>query len=805
MKGRILSIALGLSLLTIVFASVPTNAAVYYTGSVQPTDDAGNAKTVFVQGEYVYVSVLVEYEGDPIAEDILVELVDHETGGVEDWIWATTDDPATGSYNSWESVPIDYLNSGWTTIDGDLGVFDVVLFVDQWGWWTETARTPIVIRAEGLSMDPYPEPGYWPGEEVTMTLVTTYPDHFYVQVVDEAYDPMVVWEHQETVDSVWTTVWTVNDTLVDGWYMVEVRAESDDSLMYTSYFEDDWTNWFEIMKYELLVSSDRYMVLPGETVTISYEVIDVATLEPATDVVIEWRAVWTNDTDVELNLTGDIVTVRGTMTLVIPADIALYSDVVVHFWANDSTDRSQEATLYFSIGTIAGSVYTDSDTYYAGDKVRVSVYAAVSWDSIPDADVDVTVSKDGTVIATYGATNLLTGYDGYAEYAFDLATDADKGDYVVSATITKSGYSLTRMDSFTVEWDGSIEVEFDKEYYYSGDLATFTVTVIFNNEVVDGENVLFMIYTSDGWQLNGNTDTGSGSYQIAADYVGWVEVDAVCEVEGMFFEDWDWVNVYVTGIVLSVDQSYYRPGDELTYNFELMTARTSGSLSYVIEDVDGTTVDSGDLEFAESGEFVFEVPSEDASTRYLATLTYDDGAGNVEEDYVYAWLIAEFEIEVWLESKPKFTSGAFEPGSTVTIGYRINTYGAEPLPLYQLSYYSYDDDVTYNILITELSGEIDFPISDESPNGEIWVDINLYDPVEDDWLSDDQVIFDVRANQSAWDRSVGGMSLADFMILLLLVIVVLVLIVMPLVKGRMGKPKAVEPVPPPPEQGKSPP
>jgi hypothetical protein len=83
--------------------------------------------------------------------------------------------------------------------------------------------------------------------------------------------------------------------------------------------------------------------------------------------------------------------------------------------------------------------------------------------------------------------------------------------------------------------------------------------------------------------------------------------------------------------------------------------------------------------------------------------------------------------------------------------------------------------------------------------------VYLYDPVEDDYLSDDGVSITVEANQSAWDRSVGGMSLVDFMILLLIVILILVLIVMPLVKGRMGKPKAAEPVPPPPDQGKSPP
>ena len=319
MKSRILSIALALCMIAVVFTALPTKAAVYYTGTVQTTDDAGTPMDVYFRGDEIYVNVTLYYEDILVDADIIVELVDQD-GVTRDYFYAATNDPAVGYYNSTESVPIDWLNTNGIPISGDMTICDVVVTMDVWPW-TEVVREQIILREPGLTLDPPPDWYYYPGQEVTITLMTGNTDAFYVQILNETDDDLVPpWTYQ-TVDEtgVWTESFTIPDDAKDGLYVIEVRAETSDSL----WFDEE----FEVAKYALMLNTDRYYVLPGETVMVEYMVVDMATLSLYSDVTVEWNAIWYNESGVAQLETGELVPgYFGVEEFTIPAEINLTSD-----------------------------------------------------------------------------------------------------------------------------------------------------------------------------------------------------------------------------------------------------------------------------------------------------------------------------------------------------------------------------------------------------------------------------------------------------------------------------------------------
>ena len=183
MKNRILSIALALSMLAVVFAALPTSAVVDYTGSVRTTDDAGNLKDTYIRGQQVYVIVEVKDHGVPANIVIDVRLV-YISGGYDVSFTNNSNDPAVGWYNSTTAHDHYTLNTGAADpISGDLTSYYVVVYVHSSG--QEIARTTIVVKKTGLSLDPN-NGMYYPGQAVVAKLVTaSTTTMFYVHTVNE--------------------------------------------------------------------------------------------------------------------------------------------------------------------------------------------------------------------------------------------------------------------------------------------------------------------------------------------------------------------------------------------------------------------------------------------------------------------------------------------------------------------------------------------------------------------------------------------------------------------------------------------
>ncbi len=791
MKSRILSVAVALSLFAVVFAVVPqpSDAVVYFTGTVQTTDDAGDPQDVFFRGEHVYVRVETLYMGNLSVEDIRVEI--QETDGfVRDWFTAVTDDPEDGVYESWSADPwAEYLTTN-SYFDGEVKVYYVVVYVDT-GWWTEVARVPIQVKNEGLTLDPPNWGTYYPGQQVTVTIVTSHTEDFYVQLVNTTYDDFENWTNLETSDGWYSFVWVIDDDIPDGSYMMNVRAEDNNVIWYST--------WVSIQKYELLVDSNRFYVLPGDTVEIIYDVVEIATLTPYAEATIEYRVEWLNDSGNLTWETGTMPGASGVYEFDIPDDIALYSDIDMTFWANESDERSAMSFLWFTIGTIGADLIVDDGPYTPGDTVGVEVEAWITdewwgWtEELPGAEVDIMVMKNGTVISAYGVSGMITDITGVVMYEFDLASSALKGTYIVVATVSKLGYEIERSATFVVEWTGELTVTFEKDYYYSGQTAAFSFKVVWNNEELGANSVYYMVYNDYGMVATGNTSSGEATYDIPLNYIGELWVDAVTVLDGYFLYGSDWVDVYMADLVVYPEDEYYRAGETVTFIYQVITEIVNATLSYTITDIDGVRVAGEELTMAMMGSIDFIVPAVDPSERYTAKVTVDDGHGHVVSATATAWLYAQYEIQIWLDSSAGYTSRAFEPGATVTIGYSVVNIGAAHLDVYRIVFYASYDYIDHNMLVSSPTGTFTLVVPETAGDGTYWVYSSLQDPVSGDWLSSDSVSLPVKSEQSVWDKSVGGLSLFNVIVLVLLVLMVVLLIVVPFLKGRMGAGEGIPP------------
>jgi len=801
-------------MIAVVFTALPTKAEVYYTGTVQTMDSDGILKNVFFEGDPVYVNVTLWYQDSLVDSDIRLRLL--WDGGTEATMIAQTDTPVAGYFNS-TIVPATWLPTDSIWFDGDSTVADIELSVrDPYDDWQPIFVTQITLRNEGVSLDPETFP-YYPGQDITITVMTSNTEEFYVQVWnDENHDLVPEWTHEEVdEDGVWSENFTIPDDADSGTYRVRVLGELSDTLWFQTQFV--------IATFGLTINADRTCVLPGETVTVEYLVFDIATLDLYTEVETEWNAIWWNETGVEQLEVGELVpSYLGSEMFTIPADINQSFSYDLHFWVNDTEDRSADESFSIGIGQLWGDVYTDEAGYLAGEKVTVGVDAWVEYDwydydynDLPDADVDIEVEMNGEVMELYGATDLVTGASGEAEHEFTLSDEAQAGTYTVTATISKVGYSVVRMTTFEVGLSYWFMVELDKDDYYSGETATAEFTAVWGSEMLMNMSVFYIVESEVGSQIYGNTTVGEASFEIPVDFVGQMNIEAMTMVNGNFLWATDDANVEKAFIAISVDEYEYSAGDTVQWRYQIMTAMTEGLLSYSIGDSMGLTVASTTIPFATSGTIAYTVPAENPADWYNLEIVLKDGLGNSVSASLLVELVSDYTITVWLAGDSGFVGGAFETGDTVELAYEITTNGAPQLSVYQIWYIAdwSDGDPWMSVLTTSPTGTLTMTVPEGAADGTYWVDVELYDGVNliGGLLSEDFVQVDVEADQSGWSKEIAGMSAIDFVMLVLIVVMIVLLIVVPFLKGRSGplfKKKEPEPMtmaPPPAEQPPAPP
>ena len=798
MKNRIVSIALVLCLLAAVFVALPTKGAIDYTGGVRTMDITGQPKDAFFEGDALYVNVTLMNRGILVNDVIRVEL-QSTTGFVYDTISGNTNRPVAGYYNS-TIVPRNWLDV--PGIPGPMAVFNIVAYHDA----TDTVLSivPITVRELALRMMPATGP-YYPGEEVTITWTTTASTTlFYMHIINETGVTMVNWSRQSTtVDGWWSAVWNIDANMADGTYRLRARSEATHAFLVA-------TISFQVQKYSLSVQPDRDPTLPynphylpGETANLNYLVYETATFMPFAGVSITYSSDWLNSSGNKTWLNGTLDGDSGVQEFLVPTDIALYSDINITYWANESS-RSDSEKLVLYIDQLFATLAVSAGPYKPGDMVLATVTVKVGPDLVSGATVIVKIERNGTEITSYGADNLTTDLQGQAKHTFTLVQASAQDGYIVTAVVTKAGYSVTKKASFYVTWGGSLTVEFDKEYYFSGDTASVSFKAVWNNEMIVDPSIGYQVYAASGLLSTGNTTGDDVTVLIPDDYYGGLTVTARANYNGNLLSGSDGATVYFAMIVLTPSVTTYSPGDTVTFNYEVVTGLSSASISYKISDSANVNVASGDLT-GMSGSFEFEVPVVHPSGSYTADVTLTDSGGRYASADTMVRIVSDFELKIW-SSKSGYTSGEFKPGQTVKVHYSITSYLTEDRPVYVIVVSDdwSNSDTLYQV--TEASGVLSYKLPVDTPKGELGISAVLWDGVLEDELSDDSTKVVVNDQLSGWDRSVAGMSASDFTILVLIIVMILLLIVMPFLKARMEAPKAPkpEPVPPAPEAPKTP-
>ena len=818
MKSRILSIVLALSLIAVLFAAIPTKAATDYTGTVMTTDKAGTATTDFLQGEYVLVKVKVMLDGVLSNQRITVSLVRTNDAHVANSFTTWSNDPADGYYNSTDSA--SHLNLTTThSITGDIQSYYVIVTLPNHGG-IEIARSQVIVRATGLTLTPAPNsPAYWPGEQVTSSLVVDLAQTssvFYVQVVNDTGFTMLNTTPQTALSGYWSHSFLVGTAWPDGTYTINVRGAGDDAIWYT---ED-----FDVQAFEFMVTAQRDAYLPGETAKITYMVLDLATLTRVTSgVTVYYNAsylnstgnlTWQNDTlDLANTLWGFVLPTNGTTA----TSIALYSDIDMSFTAQQAAgDRKATESLTLLVGSrIDASVSVDSTNYIPGDTVVVTVDATVLGDSLDGATVDVTVWKNGTdMIAAYGATNLTTNLDGTASYMFKLAGSSDMRtfNYIVKATISKVGYSTVSETQFAVGTSSHLVVALDQTYYYGGQVATASFEPIFNNMPASATTIGYMFMLGSLLLATGNTTDNSATVTIPDGSYGTLIVEAFTYINGEIAGGGDSAPVYFALLGLTPEQSTYRPGDTVVFQWTIVTGQASADLAYEVFDSNGVRVANGTPAFDKTGSFEFTVPDAGPllSTSYDATLRMTTPEGGFASDTATVTIVSQTELTISVGRSP-YTSGEFAPGQKITIHYDLSSYVSAARPTIRLHVQVSFDPTTFDVIVDSPTGKISYTIPKDAPMAPHTVTVWAYDAANGDFLASDQTAFQVNNQVSGWDSSIGGISAIDLILLILLIIVIIMLIVVPYMKDRMARPKPpetkpMELTPPPPsEPGKSPP
>lgn len=810
MRNRIVSIVLALSMLATVFVALPTSGAVDYTGSVKTTDNAKAPKDVYVQGQAVYVVCEALEDGYPAAINIEVRL-EYLDGGLVSHFHEIADTPDPGWYNSTEVGALT-LATGTAVIPGgeDRAAFYVILRED--GTNQEIARTTITILKQGLSIDPPPAMGvYTPGQSLTAKLITIYTgDILYVHTTNSTGVDVagMNWTTVIAPQGYWERAFTLATDMPDGTYTMKVRDSTSHALRYMLSFT--------VQKYFFDIAPDRYYYLPGEVAKFEVVVIDIATYAPVPTVTVKYWAQWNNfsangSAVFHTWQNGTLTSSMGIWEFTIPTNVVLYDNLYFMFWANESAVRSVQEFAALHIGLLEGAVDVGG-SFLPGDTVVVETQAWLDEqppvlpdpEALPGANVDVVVMFNNTA-TTYGKAAMVTAEDGSVTYTFTLDATASKGVYIVEATISKVGYSLTVTDSFAVIWDGYIRVDLNKEYYYMGESVSATLTPYWNGAVIELTSINYEYGTGPvvGEEIlaTGSTDTGSVSFDLPSGYHGsvWVRVSAV--YNGNTIGGIDSAAVRLSDLALGAERDVYRPGDTLVWNWNIVTSLDTASLEWQVVDGSDTKVAGDSPSFAKSGSIEYAVPDVNPSGEYTATIWMTTTDGGFEEASSTATLVADHELRVWAGAS-KYTSGEFRPGDTVKVHYSIAAIFAEPLPSYGLFIWSTADMTGVTVFVDSNEGTVSYKLPKDAPAGQTIIIVSASDAATSTPLSTDTTTVVVNNKLSGWDRSVAGMSASDFTILVLIIIMILLLIIVPLLKskGVMGKSEKTETPPPTPPQ-----
>ncbi len=616
---------------------------------------------------------------------------------------------------------------------------------------------------------------YAQGEEISITVTAEiFQSNINVTIYDEDWSIIEDWNDQSMANRVWTTTYTLAETLPDGQYYLRLNESATDRPL--------GQIMFNVKKFTLQILPDAGAYLPGETMTLHYTVTSNKDGSGVSGTTIEWIFEyydtedhdWDKKTETRVDSPSS-----GLFPILIPELASKTYDGDLRVWANDTSGHSSYSYLDIEIGEIIAYLYLDDDEYIAGDFVVVDVSAYVDYSyPLKDGNVHLTVSKEGVEITGYTVTNLNTDLQGGLTYIFALQDNAEIGIYTVEINVTKENEWDTDQETFEIveERDMTVEVGFDNTYYsdsdyplyYSGDTVRVTYTALRGEEIVDNVNCEYWVSYGNNYIGAGTTSAREFTFTIPADFEGRLTLSLqVTDSESNKAYHSSRIDVEGPSLLLNPKMPEYLPGDTVKIEYKVVgTQLPDVSYYYEIKDNRGNVIRREDLT-QPSGEFQFEVPEADVPDYYTIRGWITDNIGNsIAESSAMVTRLRGYLITFSLDKR------TYRPGETATLHYKITSVDDSEIPQDFRLMYGYHGGEQRSTQASKAEGDLKVKVPEDAADGSGFFFIYSDLPYGNTNAEAEQEA-NIRSNPNPFAETVGDMS---FLSLILLILVILALI-----------------------------
>jgi len=468
-----------------------------------------------------------------------------------------------------------------------------------------------------------------------------------------------------------------------------------------------------------------------------------------------------------------------------------------------NTTYTMFKTLDFYVGYLQVDLnvidLTSSYQFYPGHDVMISItpVAAYSYltSVLKNAFINYTTiwytNEEGNITILENYTAMLTGPDGTKNIVWTIP-ELPGGTIINITTLVSYGKSEALANfSFRVNVEKYLYLEFNKEYYLSGDdlelVAHTKGEVVYYQFELYHASILLYYYAGPA---------NSISYYIPLDFHGMINVKVYAFLsDGSYLYEYAWIQVAPAYLDLKVSQhSYGEVGEQITVYAKVMShIMKSPTYYYTVKDSEGNVVKSVSTS---SSTFSFEIPS-------LESRFYTISVKAVDSEYTVYNNLAIFRedkyvVNAFLLTKSKYESNVYSPGETVKIGYNISKYGlfnSTPIILHW-KILNTEKQGTIVLNETQLQGNFTLKIPENFQGSMVivlWVESGTY--------NSDASMVSLEVREPSWAmESYAGMPMGTFLAivigslaLILGIVAIIILLLTRRKKKEFPKPRAPRP------------
>jgi hypothetical protein len=613
-------------------------------------------------------------------------------------------------------------------------------------------------------------------EEITITITTEiYQSNINITIYNEDWSVIQAWKSQPMVNKIWTTTYTLAQTLPDGQYFLRVNESATGRPL--------GEIQFSVKKYTLQIWPDAGAYLPGETMTVFYSITDNKNGQGVSGTTIEWIFRYYNleESDYESFRSDFPADADGTFQVAIPETSSTSVDGYLFVWANDTSLHSSDNHNNIEIGGINAYLSLAYDEYLAGDFVVATVSAYVDGIApLKNGNVYLNVSKDGAEITGYTVSNLKTDSQGRLTYIFALQSNAEVGLYRVAINVSKEkkwdrdaeDFEIVEERGLSLElgFDNKHHSDYDEPLYYSGDTVTVTYTALRGDEIVENVNCEYWVRYSDTYIAAGTSSTGDFSFTIPGDFEGGLTL-YVQVTDSESNKAYKTVSIDVDGpkLLLKTNIKEYLPGDTIKVDYSVVGIDDpTAKYFYEIKDNHNNVIKRESLT-TPTGKFQFTVPEANVPDSYSIRAYVTDANGDtISQSSVGVTRLRGYILTFSLDKK------TYRPGETATLHYKVTSVDDSDIPREFTLTYGYQGGEQRSIQTSKAEGDLKVKIPEDVSDGVGYFYMASSDlPYGDRSYSETQQEANIRESPNPFAETIADMSLLS-LILLVLVIIALI-------------------------------